>query len=256
MLKKTSTKKLNPKKESPNFNAFTIAEVIITLGIIGIIAVNTIPTLIKNAEEKETITRVKKAYTTLSQAFKLAELENGEVSTWNWDAAASQTGANNALNALAKNLKIDKKCGTSTGAGCFPKNVMYKSLHGSDWLIFDDAAAYAKAKLSDGSSIALFSDGPSCSLTRGTSPRLTQSVCGWIAYDINGDKKPNSVGRDTFFFIVAKTGIIPTGTPEDVDFSLTTLCTKTGNPFYNGIGCTAWVISKENLNYQKSNVSW
>lgn len=236
--------------------AFTLAEVLITLAIIGVVAAITITAITKNNNEKETVTKVKKAYTTLSQAFKLADVYSGEVSTWGWDYAGSPTGANNALNAMAKYLNIEKKCGTDTGAGCFPKNLMYKYLHGANWTIVDNAAAYAKARLSDGSSISVFSDGPDCTFTRGTSPKLTQSVCGWIVYDINGDKSPNSIGRDTFFFIVARTGIIPTGTPEDNTFGLTSLCTKTGTPHYNGSGCTAWVISKENLDYLKSNVSW
>ena len=42
-------------------NAFTMAEVLISLVVIGIVAILTLPTLIKKYEERATITKVKKA---------------------------------------------------------------------------------------------------------------------------------------------------------------------------------------------------
>ena len=54
--------------EMKNFKAFTLAEVLITLGIIGVVASLTMPSVISNQNEKKTVTRVKKAYSTLQQA--------------------------------------------------------------------------------------------------------------------------------------------------------------------------------------------
>ena len=62
--------------------AFTLAEVLITLGIIGIVASLTMPTLIANYKKQETISRLKKAYSIINQALKLSEAQNGEYSQW------------------------------------------------------------------------------------------------------------------------------------------------------------------------------
>ena len=62
--------------------AFTLAEVLITLGIIGVVAAMTMPSLITNYQKKQTVTQLKKAYTELSQVIKSAEQENGMIETW------------------------------------------------------------------------------------------------------------------------------------------------------------------------------
>lgn len=63
-------------------NGFTLAEVLITLGIIGIIAAMTLPTLIANYQKKQTAVRVKKVYSELTQAIRLSEAEHGDFKYW------------------------------------------------------------------------------------------------------------------------------------------------------------------------------
>ena len=62
--------------------AFTLAEILITLGIIGIVAAMTIPTLISNYNKKQTVTRLKQSYSILSQALSMAQAEHGDPTTW------------------------------------------------------------------------------------------------------------------------------------------------------------------------------
>ena len=62
--------------------AFTLAEILITLGIIGIVAAMTIPTLISNYNKKQTVTRLKQTYSILSQALSMAQAEHGDPTTW------------------------------------------------------------------------------------------------------------------------------------------------------------------------------
>ena len=62
--------------------AFTLAEVLITLGIIGIVSAATIPIMLTNFKKRETVAKVKAAYSILSQAVKLSVEENGETSGW------------------------------------------------------------------------------------------------------------------------------------------------------------------------------
>lgn len=73
--------------------AFTLAEVLITLGIIGIIAALTLPTLMANNRRKVVETRLQKFYTVMNQAIKLGEAENGEFANWMPDNSYSDFGA-------------------------------------------------------------------------------------------------------------------------------------------------------------------
>lgn len=68
---------------------FTLAEVLITLGIIGVVAAMTIPVMISSYNKHITETRLKKFYSLFNQAIKLSVAENGEVEGWDsyWDAA-------------------------------------------------------------------------------------------------------------------------------------------------------------------------
>ena len=65
-----------PRNDLP---AFTLAEVLITLGIIGVVAAMTMPVLIQNHQEKVTVTRLKKAYSILSQAYMSSSAENIDI---------------------------------------------------------------------------------------------------------------------------------------------------------------------------------
>ncbi len=62
--------------------AFTLAEVLITLAIIGIVAALTIPTLITNYQKKQTASKLKQAYSIISQALTMAQAEHGDTTTW------------------------------------------------------------------------------------------------------------------------------------------------------------------------------
>ena len=59
--------------------AFTLAEVLITLGIIGVVAALTIPTLMANHRRQVAETRLEKFYTTINQAVKMAEVDYGDM---------------------------------------------------------------------------------------------------------------------------------------------------------------------------------
>lgn len=67
---------------SPKTPAFTLAEVLITLGIIGVVAAMTLPTLIMNHRKQVTVNKVKKFYTVMSQATNSAIAEYGSMEDW------------------------------------------------------------------------------------------------------------------------------------------------------------------------------
>lgn len=68
--------------------AFTLAEVLITLGIIGVVAALTMPMLIGHFEKTTTTTKLKKFYSVMAQATDKAMSENGDWSTWDYSLSA------------------------------------------------------------------------------------------------------------------------------------------------------------------------
>ena len=72
--------------------AFTLAEVLITLGIIGIVAALTIPSVIEGYKEKETVAKLKKVYSVLSQSYELYMQETGEPFKWSADSSIYDRG--------------------------------------------------------------------------------------------------------------------------------------------------------------------
>lgn len=62
--------------------AFTLAEVLITLGIIGVVAAMTIPTMITNYQKHVVETKLTKFNSTLNQALRMSSAENGDPDAW------------------------------------------------------------------------------------------------------------------------------------------------------------------------------
>lgn len=64
---------------------FTLAEVLVTLGVIGVVAAMTLPSVIKNYQKKVASTRVKSAYSQLLQAIQRSEVDNDEIKSWDFE---------------------------------------------------------------------------------------------------------------------------------------------------------------------------
>ena len=73
-----------PSRLAAKKSAFTLAEVLITLGIIGVVAALTIPNVVSNYKKKVVETRLAKLYSILNQAVELSEEKNGACTTWEW----------------------------------------------------------------------------------------------------------------------------------------------------------------------------
>ena len=71
--------------------AFTLAEVLITLGIIGVVSAMTIPTLIANHRKKVVETKLEKIYSVMNQAINLTNAEYGDVTNWIIDCGSSDS---------------------------------------------------------------------------------------------------------------------------------------------------------------------
>ena len=62
--------------------AFTLSEVLITLGVIGVVSALTISILIQNYQKHVTVNRLKETYSILYNAVRMSETENGLLESW------------------------------------------------------------------------------------------------------------------------------------------------------------------------------
>lgn len=217
---------------------FTLAEVLITLAIIGVVAALTMPSLIGHYKEKQMITALKKTYSQLSQAIQMSQAENpGDYSPEN----------------VVKYLKSAKMCSGDDKSCTLNK---YKYLNGSNqpnWGALDIWQP-DYAQLTDGTIIRFAVTTPNCNGVRGTSEAL-KHFCGDISVDINGNKGPNIMGQDVFFFNITTLGLIPFGTKEETSYPFENACKNKENA--SGLGCAAWVLQNENFDYLRCNdLSW
>ena len=241
--------------------AFTLAEVLITLGIIGVVAAMTLPSLVQNYKEKQTVVALKKFYSTMSQAFNSAKSEGIEPEDWATEKTADGYGADEFMSHIKPYLKILKDCNHDK-EGCLLTSKKYKTLSNTEG---DNIArtenGHTRFILSDGSLVTFFLNSKDCkyqTTTAGNTLQL-QNICGGLHVDINGNRGPNTYGKDFFLFYITKYGIIPAGLPEDnTEYAFSKQCNltqKVGNA--NGKACTAWVITNENMDYLHCNdLSW
>lgn len=161
--------------------AFTLAEVLITLGIIGVVAAMTMPSLIANYQEKQFVTAWKKVYSDVSNAALLMSQNEEDLSTEQLVGEA-----------FAKYLKVDKVCEARKGIaqGCWKENTpIYKKDN-------QQLEHYAN-------DISLMGGGAVCMTL--TSGAIVCYDCGspppaycQLIFDVNGVTKPNKIGTDIF----------------------------------------------------------
>lgn len=213
--------------------AFTLAEVLITLLIIGVVASIVVPSLINDTQKQEYVVALQKNYAELSQATKLLIMENGgDLSFGIFGHGVSSAD----LNEFANKLSVSKRCyGTS---GCWHDGPI-KWLSGTD-SGYNPNGGYNIAVLNNGSTVSFADYGASCTTSRGTGP-LDSSVCGYMIVDINGTKGPNTFGRDEYMFWMTKTGLYPFGIHYATSF---TNCTTA-----YGDGCAAKILKEGKMNY-------
>lgn len=172
--------------------AFTLAEVLITVGIIGVIAAFTLSVLIQNYQKKSALTQLKKMYSITNQVIQRAENESGtKLSDWpEWDQGSEAVLKTYFLPYL-DGAKIYNSGGDFRKAMCLEKEEAFAQY---TWLTGVRVSSPLHAMLS---SIRL-KDG-SCI---GFSSRHKDSGSYLYLYlDVNGGKnKPNVIGKDLFVF--------------------------------------------------------
>lgn len=235
-----------------NKKAFTLAEVLITLGIIGVVAALTMPTLIHKKNTKELETAFKKSYSNLYNAFNLVINEGFPVyDTYN--PVSDNTDFINNFYLKYKKLKLisdTEKHYYSKLAKNFTKNKTMGIPQCSQYM--NSANAFITP---DGSALSL------------------NQNCGylWFTFDTNGIKKgPNALGHDIFIFFAPKnsTKLLPATLESEVkcdengeNCSLNNTdetidkCSNNSKSDINGATCAPYAV-KDECPWDSSKTYW
>ncbi len=222
--------------------AFTLAETLIVMGIIGIVSALTLPNLNSSTGDKEKVAKVKKIYQNLTDALGRATAVYGPFENWFINDANDAAKSKRFAERMTEFMKVSKTCGTSTG--CFSSS-KFLVMEGEEWssnrlssLQGKNAQMYI---LADGTSIAFY----------------TINNGSVISIDIDGPAKgKNQEGVDSFSFFITShvnyelsaCGCKPAGDSE---------CAHSG-AFDDTYDIAQWVIMNENMDYLKcaSTLNW
>ena len=211
--------------------AFTMAEILLSLTIIGVVAAITLPSLTGNINERTWNTQRKALYARFSQAIALMPALNGYGTLTEGDSSTSavDTAAETFVTAgLSKVLKINnicdhehlEDCGIASkfitlkgnDIGSIPRtlvglNPMFNSsVANSGTIVYSYSQIDTKAaafETANGESIVVYYN-PNCvgSLNEGDSYYSQPKMCANFIYDLNGSKGPNTMGKDVGFISV------------------------------------------------------
>ena len=221
--------------------AFTLAEVLITLGIIGIVAAMTLPSVISKYQEKQTVTQLNATYSLLSQAIERMVYDNGDISTYGDD---ERTRVTTLFLKLQNYIQTTKVC-PHNYKGCF------------------DASPFSSLNygyvLKNGVAIRLINGGTCEQDTtmdktggwelnpnvKGTHYGTYHHSCAYMYININGNTNAK-LGKNTFLFAVVQNGIVPVGGPkESTSYNNISNCLN-GQDMSE---CGAWIIYNKNMDY-------
>lgn len=233
--------------------SFSLSEVLVALVVIGVLAAFTIPNLINSAQDKELKTLWKKTYSDINNAYSLVVKDNGGtmsgvltndvvvgsrdlasmllqyLSYTNYKSSTASTGYN-------ANYSWHPYAAYATSGQDAADNIkFYNGTYG----LHTNSGGYPCFTLSNGAFVCVHGSSDN---TCAASNRLNNyRYCGYASIDVNGAKKPNTVGKDIYFLSFMSDRVIPYclmsgACPYYGDVSD---CTPEGK----GIGCSAkWLL--------------
>lgn len=173
-----------------------MAEVLITLGIIGVVAAMTIPNLIANYQKRATITNLKHIHAQLIQAIKLSEYENGSIDGWDiytpakWPTTNDSDYAKVVIEYIQPYLKGSRIGFTADGNVVKNHRYLIKNRIGQK---FNGTISRFYLETMTGAIISV-------NHVNWNNPYIFFQV------DYNGISGPNIIGKDVFYFHLAKSG--------------------------------------------------
>ncbi|MBR6098887.1 type II secretion system protein, partial [bacterium] len=248
----------SPLGEGRKKAAFTLAEVLITLGITGVVAALTLPTLISNYQKQVWVNQLKKSVSVLSQGFTTMMGHDGVTELKDTEAFG------NMGEEFCDTYSIQRESycesfrealqNTFSGITFSKENIKYKDLDGTEHNQNNKLVIH----FPDGSYLFnLDFHGGGWDYTKGT----MKGSLGQFSIDVNGSKNPNIRGRDIFILQVGNVGgVYPNG-------SMAVSESRQGNPnqYYwrtttydpykcqsntgSGGGCAARVLEEGKMDY-------
>lgn len=168
---------------------FTLAEVLITLVIVGVVAALTIPNVVAKYREQEIVSRLKKAYSTLTNGIRLSEIQNGQFSSW--PIGSDITDVNEYWTKYFAPFFNDARlCSDSLNCG-YRSNISCSKWQDACWNVKTDNSRIL-FRLSDGTVIFY----PIYTTGAQNQPIYSSG----IYIDANGTKEPNTFCQDVFPF--------------------------------------------------------
>ncbi len=180
--------------QNDKVSGFTLAEVLITLAIIGVVAALTIPVITKKAFEQEAVSKVKKHYRNIAAAVQQWQVEEGCTSNVG-DCISQYTAGDcrNAFTGIEKKLQI------------IDRKYRYEAISGVGWLPDKTTLMNGDEQQHSWQGVSKISSDMPCFflLADGTTmnvymPDDLNKNSGFMNIDINGKKPPNRVGKDVF----------------------------------------------------------
>lgn len=161
---------------------FTLAEVLITLLVIGVVSAIVIPLVINDTQNAEYKASYKKAFSLASQALLSCMNDNDLVSRSNYDDGVANVSN---FNCFKSKFTIQKDCNSSNNSQCWAQGEKFRgnTPRSVEPAFIDNAGMSWSMR---------YKDALGCG--------VTSSV---ILIDINGFKSPNKYGRDRFAVVMA-----------------------------------------------------
>ena len=182
---------------------FTLAEVLITLGIIGVVAAMTMPTLIQSANDAKVGPELATAVSTLSNAIDNYMQDNNATSVYQ-----ALTKAGNNSSSLTAEALINDLIGAGAGGKAYIKATSTSSPGASLKLTMADGGLNGQgAAMLLGNKSILAAETTDCAIAEGTD-------CGIIFYTSGWGKASKELitGKDVFKLIVRNNGeVLPYG---------------------------------------------
>ena len=193
--------------------AFTLAETLIVMGIIGIVSALTLPNLNSSTGEKEKVAKIMKLYRDLNDAHGRVSAVYGPIDEWIRDAHGNS----------------------------------------DDEKLFERVTEFLKVSKSDVNNLtAILADGTELKISANkcvdNSSHYGSKFCGYLITDIDGPNKgKNKLGVDIFRFDLLLDGVYPDGMDSSTGKNA---CVMVNNEPYS---CTRWIVENGNMDYLKCN---
>jgi len=204
--------------------AFTLAEILITLLIIGVIASLTIPGLISDTQDQQYKAAWRKTYSDLDQATKRIMTDNGGSLSGVCSETIGMDRCACIRDKLTNYLNYVKTCNYGA-SGCFHQ-------HGGDFKKLSGDPFYSPSSSWVCGTGLVLNNGTLIDIDYWSDVWTASNPYVYIMVDINGSKGPNTVGKDIFAINLYAQYIKPFGSQND---GYENSCASNGS----GLGCSA-----------------